>query len=322
MSRLYNLGVIGKADIALRKMVPAIQSLPDLFSLKALARRKLSNGDKTHQFHIIEGYEQIINSADIDAVYIPLPLSEHFKWAKAALNNGKHVLVEKSMALTYGETVELNNIARKHKLVLLENFAFRFHSQFAFIEKKINEGSIGAIRFMRSSFCIPPFTHNNKIQLDKQLGGGALMDTGCYSVKIIQELMGENLEVCASKLNIDSNKRIDMHGGAFLRQINGEKHAHVAFGFDNHYQCNLEIVGSKGKIYTERIFTSPKDYKPVISIESGRLKEQIELDSDDQFRNILKHFHYLISHPQEALVEYSSNISQAKLLDSIKSAGK
>ncbi|WP_298524136.1 Gfo/Idh/MocA family oxidoreductase [uncultured Christiangramia sp.] len=322
MSRLFNLGIIGKADIALRKMVPAIQSLPDLFNLKAVARRKLSSEDQTHPFNIIEGYEQIINNAAITAVYIPLPLSEHFKWAKAALNHGKHVLVEKSMALTYGEAVELNDIARENKLVLLENFSFRFHSQFTFIKKKLNEGSIGEIRFVRSSFCIPPFSDSNKIQLDKWLGGGALMDTGCYPVKAIQQILGENLEVCGANQYFSSKKEIDMYGGAFLRQQNGEVHAHIAFGFDNHYQCNLEIVGSKGKIYTERIFTSPKDYKPVISIESGQLKEQIELDSDDQFRNILKHFHYLISHPQEALVEYSSNISQAKLLDSIKSAGK
>jgi len=321
MIKVYNIGVIGKADIAMRKMIPAILSLEGLFSLKAVARRSLSNEDQTSPYSIIEGYEQIIESTEIQAVYIPLPLSEHFLWAKAALNNGKHVLVEKSMALNFNEALELNNIAREKNLVLLENFTFRFHSQLAFLKKTLDDGVIGEIRYMRSSFCIPPFSDENKIQLNKRLGGGALMDTGCYPLKLSQLILGENLEVRASKLSYNDKKGIDMHGGSFITQRTGEMHAHIAFGFDNHYQCNVEIVGSSGKIYTERIFTSPKDYNPVIFIESGQQKEQIKLGCDDQFRNILKHFHYLISNPSEAAAEYRSNISQANLLESIKSAG-
>jgi NAD-dependent oxidoreductase involved in siderophore biosynthesis len=104
---------------------------------------------------LYNGYEEIATSSDIDALYIPLPPSLHFKWAKMALEHGKHVLVEKPSTTEASDTKELVEIASEHGLALHENYMFTFHEQLDAIEEIIRNGEIGDIRLYRISFASP-----------------------------------------------------------------------------------------------------------------------------------------------------------------------
>ncbi len=266
-----NIAVLGCAAIAERSVIPALLDLPAHYSLVAIASR---NTDKANEFarrfntKAYTGYQQAIDDKTIDAVYIPLPNSLHFEWVQKSLKAGKHVLVEKSLACTYNEALELNKLAREGNLALVENFQFRFHSQLAYIKDLLQNGTIGEIRCIRSSFGFPGLPTESDIRYQKVLGGGALLDAGAYPIKIAQIFMGNDIEVKAANLNSIEAKEVDIWGGAYLKQTKGNLFAEIAFGFQHFYQCNIEIWGSQGKLYSNRIFTAGNNVKPEIEIET------------------------------------------------------
>lgn len=314
------IGVLGAANIALRSLIPEINNLPNNFEFIGIASRNPNDEDsKFKDYNFFKGYDSILNQNILDAVYIPLPNSLHYKWVKLALEKGLHVLVEKSMACSYNEVVELNEIAKKSNLTLVENFQFRFHSQLNSVFEIINSNKIGDIRIIRSTFCFPPFPDFDNIRYKKDLGGGALLDAGAYPIKLSQILMGNDLYVASAKLNSKNNFDVDIWGGGVLHQKNGELFSQIAFGFDNYYQCNLEIIGTRGKLYTNRIFTAKSSFNPNIILETNEDGlQEIELEQDNHFKNMLLHFYQLIMGSKDKNEEYIENINQSRLLEEFK----
>jgi len=323
MEKIVRIGILGCANIAKRSIIPAILGLKDHFDLAGIASRNFSKAGvfaELFNTRAIEGYHNLIGLPGLEAVYIPLPNSLHREWVEKALLRNLHVLVEKSLACEFDDAKYLNELAAEKGLVLVENFQFRFHKQLQSIIGYVNQGKIGELRCLRSSFGFPGLADPNDIRYQKSLGGGALLDTGAYPLKISQLFLGDEIEVKAASLNTPPNKEVDITGGAFVKQKNGELFGELAFGFDNYYQCNLELWGSRGKIYTNRIFTAHKDYEPVIEIETREGRESLQLPADDHFKNMLKHFYHLIHtpNPENLNNEYLQNINQARLIHEVK----
>lgn len=317
MSKQIKIGVVGCADIAQKALLPTLKTLKE-FTVAGVASRTAAKADsfaKQFDTKAYYSYDELLNPTLVDAVYIPLPNSLHYSWVKTALVRGIHVLAEKSLACSLKEVKELNDLAKEQKLALVENFQFRFHKQLKVIKELLSEGKIGNLRCVRSSFGFPPFEDKENIRYQPNLGGGALLDAGAYPIKIAQEFLGENIKVNAAKLSFDHNKKIDIWGGGFIAQNTEDLFAEIAFGFDNFYQCNLELWGSKGKIYTNRIFTAPPGYKAEILVETGTSKETLIIEPDNHFHNMLLYFHQLIVKPELALLEYQQNITQARLIE-------
>lgn len=313
------IGVISTANIALRSVIPAIQQLNDCYELVAVASRSASVANPAlASLNIIEGYDNLLKE-NLDAVYIPLPNSLHYAWVKECLKRGIHVLVEKSLACSYEEVVELNQLAEEKNLAIVENFQFRFHSQLAYIKSILADKILGDLRIVRSTFCFPPFPDKTNIRYQKELGGGVLLDAAAYPVKISQLILGNDLKVTTATLNYDSYSGVDIWGGASLQQTTGKLFSQIAFGFDNYYQCNVEIVGSKGRLYTNRIFTANEQVKPKIILETQEKGfQEIELETDNHFKNMLLYFHQLIEGREDKTKEYADNINQSRLLKELK----
>lgn len=321
--RKINIGVLGCASIARRFLVPAILDLHENFHLQGIASRTAVSADAcaaTFSTKSYTGYQSLLDDEEVDAVYIPLPNALHVEWIERALENNLHVLVEKSLAYTLREVQQLNSLARQKQLALVENFQFRFHRQLAMIRAMVDEDRIGSLRCIRSSFGFPPFPDRENIRYSKALGGGALLDAGAYPVKVAQMFLGHDATVKAASMSIDPQMNVDLWGGAFLQQQNSPLFAELAFGFDNHYQCNLELWGSKGKITATRIFTAPPGYSAEIIVETADGKETISVDPDHHFKNMLLHFHRLATTGQGLEAEYEQNIEQVRLLEAIKQA--
>ena len=321
MQKKLNIGVLGCANIAVRSIIPAILNLKEHFNLVGIASRDMANAEKfaeMFQIKAFNGYKSLIDYADLDAVYIPLPNSLHSEWIEKALTQNLHVLVEKSLACDYETVVHLNESAEKKGLALVENFQFRFHSQLAKIKELISSGKIGELRCFRSSFGFSGLPSENDIRYQKSLGGGALLDAGAYPLKIAQMFLGLDIEVTAANLNFLPDKEVDIWGGAYVKQKNGELFGEIAFGFNHFYQCNIEILGSKGKLYTNRIFTSPPEYEPILELETANGKEILKLSADNHFENMLKYFYELTQNNGDKKAEYIQNINQARLINELK----
>jgi len=280
------IGVMGCANIAKRSVIPAIKSINE-FELVAVASRSINKAKefaKLFDCDGIVGYENLLEDKNIDVIYIPLPTGLHEEWVSKALIAGKHVFVEKSFALNYQSTQKLINIAKERQLLIMENFMFLYHKQHQFVQNLIDEGEIGQIRCFRSSFGFPPLDPKN-FRYSKNLGGGALLDAAAYTIKASQLFLGADLKVEAATLNYD-NAEVDIHGGAFLKTPKG-LFSEIAFGFDNYYQCNYEIWGSKGKIIAQKAFTPGFNQKPTIILESSNGIERHEIEAENHFISIL-----------------------------------
>ena len=321
MNNIINIGVLGCANIAIRSVIPTIISLSESYHLVGIASRyykkaaKFANQFQTNAF---EGYDTLLRSEEIQAVYIPLPNSLHAEWIEKAFQRDLHVLVEKSLACEYEDVVRLNEMAEKKRLALVENFQFRFHSQLDFILNLLAKGEIGELRSIRSSFGFPGLPSNDDIRYQKELGGGALLDVGAYPLKIAQIILGHDIEVSASNLNFILDKEVDIWGGAYLKQKAGNQFAEIAFGFDHFYQCSLELWGSKGIISTNRIFTANNKHEPVIVIEKTTGKKTVILPVDHHFKNMLLHFRQMILKENEQKAEYIQNNNQARLINELR----
>jgi NDP-hexose-3-ketoreductase len=321
MDNIIKIGVLGVANIAVRSVIPSIKDLPNHFQIKGIASRnnqKASQILNVFETKYYEGYESLLDDEGIDAVYIPLPNALHAKWVEFALLRGKHVLVEKSLGCSLEEVTNLTKLAKDKGLVILENFQFRFHPQLQLIKDCLTNGKIGEIRSLRVSFGFPPFIDRENIRYNPELGGGALLDAGAYTTKISQILLGEDLKVKASSLNFAPGYPVDIWGGAYLHDEVSGAFSEIAFGFDNFYQCGIEIWGSKGLLKTNRLFTAPDGYESKITIETKSGEEVLVAEPANHFKNILKYFYQLITTKQGVDQEYAQNLDQARLLQDIK----
>lgn len=310
------IGVLGCANIAKKSVIPAILSIPD-YELVAVASRTLEKAQEyTNLFNCepIVGYKNLIDRKDIDVIYMPLPTGLHEEWVLKALEAGKHILIEKSLAMNYSSAEKMVQKAKEKGLLIMENFMFLYHNQHQIVKQLITEDKIGKIRCFRSSFGFPPLPSDN-FRYNKKLGGGALLDAAAYTVRASQLFLGNDLEVKAASLSYNEND-IDIFGGAFLKNKNG-LFSEVAFGFDNFYQCNYEIWGSKGKITAHRAFTPAPDFKPLITVEQQREKFDIEVPAENHFINILHEFVKNVR-KQNYKPKYDEILNQAKLLQEIR----
>ena len=334
------LGIICPSEIAFRRFMPALQQVKEIeFVGIGVCTIKERFGDievpsditktilesehnKAQAFidlyggKIYEGYENIVCSKDIDAIYIPLPPALHFKWAKLALENGKHVLVEKPSTISVSDTKELVNIASKNGLALHENYMFTFHNQLDAIDEIIRSGEIGDIRLYRVSFGFP-MRATNDFRYNKELGGGALIDAGGYTIKYASRLLGETTKIKYAQMNYLNGFEVDMYGSAALTNDEGVT-VQVAFGMDNNYKCELEAWGSKGCLSTGRVLTAPAGFTPKVTIRKGNDDVTMDLPADDAFKKSIETFLECTMNVDKRNATYKAITRQAELVDSFR----
>ncbi|MDD6824946.1 MAG: Gfo/Idh/MocA family oxidoreductase [Oscillospiraceae bacterium] len=334
------LGIICPSEIALRRFMPALQLVDGMEFVGIGVCTKLERfgtADVTSEIaenilkverekaqifidqyggKIFDGYESIVTSEKIDAIYIPLPPALHYKWAKLALECGKHVLVEKPSTISANDTKKLVEIASKKNLALHENYMFVFHNQLDAIDEMIENGEIGDIRLYRISFGFPKRAAND-FRYNKALGGGALIDAGGYTIKYATRLLGANARIKYAQMNYTDEHDVDMYGSAAMVNDNGVT-AQIAFGMDNNYKCELEAWGSTGCIYTGRVLTAPAGFTPSVTIRKGNEDTVIDLSADDAFKKSIERFIACVNSEEVRRKNYMDIVKQAELVDEFR----
>jgi len=185
-------GVLSTANIGRRAVIPAIQRSGNGQVLAVASR----DGETARAFAAELGipqaygsYEALLALEEVDAVYVPLPNSLHREWTVKAAEAGKHVLCEKPLALDAAECEEMAAAARQHGVLLMEAFMYRFHPQTEEVLASIRRGAIGQPRLIHAAFTFR-LTNPDNIRLRPELGGGSLMDVGCYCVNVSRTLAG------------------------------------------------------------------------------------------------------------------------------------
>jgi len=315
MSKL-KIGVLGCANIAKRSVVPAIKSIAeyDLVAIASRTQEKAAEFAVEFNCEAVEGYQNLLDRNDIDVIYMPLPTGLHEEWVLKALEAGKHILIEKSLAMDYESAKRMVDLARERGLLIMENFMFLYHKQHNFVKELIDKGEVGELRCFRSSFGFPPLDGDN-FRYSAALGGGSLLDAAAYTVRASQLFLGNDIWVEGATLN-NMNTEVDLFGGAYLKSESG-MFAEVAFGFDNFYQCNYEIWGSKGRIIAQRAFTPGENFTTTITLEKQGESFDYKIDAENHFVNILNEFKRCIFE-NEVETKYEEVLNQSRLLQELR----
>lgn len=318
--RKIRIGVLGCANIAHRSMIPALLSIPDQFELVAVASRtigKASSFAQEFRCEAITPYENLIERSDIEALYVPLPTGLHKEWINKALCAGKHVYAEKSIAFSLADAQEMVQNARTHDTALMEGFMFQYHTQNLKVKEMLKNGVIGDIRYFTGSFGFPPFPDSDNFRYDDKIGGGAIFDACGYPIRAAFYLLGDSLKIQGASVSHDSCKGTEIFGSAFLRGDNGIG-ASISFGFDNYYQCNYQLWGTKGKLTANKAYTPKVDQPTTLTWEHDYKTEIIECEADNHFVKAMTEFHDIINNASLREKHYKEILQQSEALDTIK----
>lgn len=330
---MKRIGFICPSEIAFRRFLPALKEAGCFeyagvaFASKeefvgatdeilAKERAKAQTFVDSYGGKIYEGYKTLIHSDEVDVIYLPLPPGLHYKWAKEALASGKHILCEKPCTTALATTKDLLNDAETKGLAVHENYMFAFHDQLEAVNDIVRSGEIGDVRLYRISFGFPMRAQND-FRYNKALGGGALLDCGGYTLKYASMLLGPTAQLKYAQSNNIDGFSVDMYGSAALVNDEGVT-AQIAFGMDHNYKCELEIWGSKGTIYTNRILTAPAGLIPEMIIRKGNEEEKRNLPADDAFKKSILHFCKCVEDANTRQANYETLLRQAQLVEQFK----
>jgi len=199
---MIRIGILGAARIAPRGIVTPANALlgAEVVAIGARTLERAQNFAAQHSIPMACGsYGELIARDDVDLVYVALPPSAHLEWCKAALANGKHVLVEKPFASNAQDAAQMVAAARAADRQLLEAFHYRFHPLFERALSALRGGNIGRIRHIEAIFnALLPDTPG-ELRYIEELGGGALMDLGCYCMHWIRTVAGDEPTVVSAQ---------------------------------------------------------------------------------------------------------------------------
>jgi predicted dehydrogenase len=198
---MLTIGILGAAGIAPGAVIRPARRRDDTV-IGAVASRSAESARTYAQVHGIPSsygsYEELLADPSIDLVYVALPPSEHARWTIAALEAGKDVLCEKPIAMNAAEAAAMVAAAERTGHRLIEAFHDRYHPLSRHIDEVVASGRLGAIRNLRADFLVSIPFDPASIRHVPELGGGALMDLGCYPVHWIRALTGEEPTVVSA----------------------------------------------------------------------------------------------------------------------------
>jgi len=203
-------GILGAANIAPIALILPVKNHPDAV-VKAVAARDQARADAFAKKHGISkayggpgAYQKLLDDPEIDVVYNPLPNGLHYEWTMKALAAGKHVLLETPSANTAEETRKMFAFAQEKGLVLMEAFHYRFHPATRRMKEIVESGELGTLTKIEACIALPSgFVKDSDIRMVYDLGGGAMMDMGCYTLSISRYLAGADpTKIISAKADI------------------------------------------------------------------------------------------------------------------------
>jgi len=321
--RKIRWGILGYARIARESFIPALLRA-DNAEFSALASRDSSKLAESrtrfgpaHRCHA--SYEALLADRDLDAIYIPLPNALHCEWALKAMEAGKHVLCEKPMSLDAAQCEEMIESSRRHGVLLMEAFMYRFTTRTTALEELLRSGVLGEIRFVQSSF---RFLLSNpaSIKLKPELGGGALYDVGCYPVNLIglvadhaQGTPGASMPDSVSVETLQENG-IDTLFSALLRYPGGLVAA-LHTGFNAQRRIHSEIVGTRGALEMPDTFL---DGAGSLTLVQGDERHEIPVAACERYRLQAEAFSAAILESRAAPLSLSESLRNARLIDRLR----
>ncbi|MCW2636760.1 MAG: Gfo/Idh/MocA family oxidoreductase [Blastococcus sp.] len=248
-------GVLGAARIAREQVIPAIRrsGCGDVVAVSSASGRGRSYAHELGILRSYDSHEDLLADPGVDAVYIALPNSLHAAWIMRSAQAGKHVLCEKPVVLGSAELDQVDAAVRAAGVHLAEAFMYRHHPQLATVRTLLGAGEVGDLVAMeaRLHFSLPR-TGTPDIRLRSDMGGGCLLDLGCYPVDLFGGLAGRDPDDVAAVAHRDGDGGVDTRTAATLRY--GDVLATLDCSFDAPMVDTATLIGTEGTIRLPHVF--------------------------------------------------------------------
>ena len=282
--RKLRIGILSTANIGMKKVTPAMQRGQHT-EVVAIASRTQARADAAAKQLGIPAahgsYEALLADPNVDAIYNPLPNHGHVPWSIRAIQAGKHVLCEKPIALTSAEAGELIAVAKQHpRIKVMEAFMYRHHPQWIKARQIVAEGGIGALRTVHSFFSYYNADPAN-VRNMADIGGGGLMDIGCYNISLSRFLFGAEPARVVGLVEFDPTFKTDRLASGMLDFGAGTATFSCSTQLASYQRVN--IYGTEGRVEIEIPFNAPPDKPCRIWHQRGSDVTEIVFPVCDQY---------------------------------------
>jgi D-xylose 1-dehydrogenase (NADP+, D-xylono-1,5-lactone-forming) len=301
------LGLLSTAKIneALLRAVPAGVEIAAVASRDDARARAYASEHGIGRAH--QSYEALLADDEIDAVYISLPNLLHHEWTLKAIEAGKHVLVEKPYSRRPAEVEQAWSAAEQAGLVLMEAFMWRHHPQAALARSLVEEGAIGRLTQIHTTFSFPLRDPGN-VRLARDLDGGALMDIGCYCISGARLLAGEPERVMAEQVVGASGVDIGFWG---TLRFPGDVIAQFDASFTLADRQRLEAVGDEGTLVLETPWQAHLGGRVLVN------DEPVDVPAADPYMLELANLAAAIAGETEPLLGGEDALAQARVIEAL-----
>ncbi|MBJ41900.1 MAG: NAD-binding protein [Planctomycetaceae bacterium] len=277
-------GILSTAKIGVEKVIPAMQQSA-CTEVVAIASRDADKAQQTaKQLGIARShgsYEDLLADEQVDAIYNPLPNHLHVSWTIKALEAGKHVLCEKPIGLTSDEGQTLVSACQTFpQLKVMEAFMYRHHPQWQLAKSTVDDGKLGDLRTIQSFFSYFN-TDAQNIRNQADIGGGGLMDIGCYNISLSRYIFGEEPRRVVGVVEHDPKFRTDRLASAILEFSKGTATFSCSTQLSPYQRVNL--FGTQGRLEIDIPFNAPPDRPCRVWIQANGEIQEIELPTVDQY---------------------------------------
>lgn len=307
-------GILGTANIARAAFLPGVRAAGGVPA--AVAGRDAERTRGYAAEHGIEraitGYQAMIEDGDIDALYIALPNSLHAQWTTAALEAGKPVLCEKPLCGLLADTEQVLEAARRTGTLLWEAFVFPFGEQLDRLRTLVRDGAIGELREIQSDFHFLVRRAEN-IRLSADLQGGALLDVGCYPVRLAQEFFGEHDAAWAAATRPTMGVDLETWGSL---GYSGGRRLLVSCGMRRAYDTFSRLLGTTGQIHVTNPFHPARGDQVSLLSETGAERRAWTIKTDEpSFTAAVRHIQAVVLGEQEPrLLAVQTSLATARAL--------
>lgn len=283
-------GIISTANIARKAMIPALQKIP-LSEVLAVASRNLGHAKRFAELLGIPraygNYQSLLDDPEIKAVYIPLPNHLHKEWTIRAAEAGKHILCEKPLALNIEECQQMIHAALANGVQLAESFMYRYHPRIKAAVDMVRSGMIGPLKIIDTGFTFH-LRDKNVIRYKSEMGGGALMDVGCYCVSISRLMAGRNPNsVLARAIWGPTDVDIQLVG---IMDFGDGVIAHFDCAFNQSSRQHCTLSATEGYFSLPNVFNPGEEQTAIQAFTNGQLMKTYKFKGVNEYTLIAQDF--------------------------------
>ena len=283
-------GLLSTAHIN-RRLIPAIRASQRGELVAVASRDQIKANEYARSWGIpraFGGYDSMLASDEIDAVYISLPNHLHAEWTVKALRAGKHVLCEKPLALTTDEVDLMIMTSQQTRRVLADAFMYRHHPQTILVRDLVQRGDLGQPMLFRGAFNYT-IEDRSDVRLVPEFGGGSLWDVGVYPVTYAQTIFNSVPQSVFGSQNSGS-LGVDE---TFIGQLNysGGQVAQVMSSFQSPFYTFVEIIGTDARLTLNRPFVGLEDNSQVMFHPKTGLSYEIPVKSQELYLGEVEDMH-------------------------------